>query len=376
MMRIGYYIRNYVLKGQDGKPAISGGVKVISQHVKMLNQAGIEALLFTRKVETDIPLSELNMYDRPVILRENEDLPDCDLYVGSLFRDVKMLFQRGRGKIIHLCQGYEPIDFTARLIGGEVSEKYSRKSLMSLWQLADRWKFRKRVREIESIYALPTVKVAVSKHLVTLIEQRYQQPCFLIPNGIDPKIFFSNQDRVWGQGGKIRILSVGPIHVGFKGIPDTLQAIKILREKKVPIQFIRVSPHPPSPTEELGKVVDEYYMNLKEQEMGELYRTIDIFISSSLEGEGFGLPAMEALASGVPSVLTEISSYLNFDEKKDFGFFVPVHRPDLIAEGVIRIIENSKLREGLQERGMVVAANYTIDHTRERLLSFIKSFIP
>lgn len=375
-MRIGYYIRNYVLKGQDGKPAISGGVKVISQHVKMLNQANIEALLFTRKVETNIPLSELNMYDRPVVLEENEDLPDCDLYVGSIFSDVKMLFQRGRGKIIHLCQGYEPIDFTTRLIGGVVSEKYLRKGFMSLWKWADRWKFRKRIREIESIYALPTVKVAVSKHLVALIEQRYQQPCFLIPNGIDPEIFFPNQNRVWGKDGKIRILSVGPIHVGFKGIPDTLQAIKILREKGVPIRFIRVSPHPPSPTEELGKVVDEYYMNLKEQEMGELYRNVDIFISSSLEGEGFGLPAMEALASGVPTILTEISSYLNFDEKKDFGFFVPVHRPDLIAEGVIRIIESSTFREGIQKRGMKVAQNYTLDNTREKLLSFIRSFRP
>lgn len=39
-MKIGYYLRNYVLKDEDGRPAISGGVKVVSQHVKMLNDNG------------------------------------------------------------------------------------------------------------------------------------------------------------------------------------------------------------------------------------------------------------------------------------------------------------------------------------------------
>jgi glycosyltransferase involved in cell wall biosynthesis len=372
-MRIGYFIRNYVLRGSDGKPAISGGVKVISQHVKMLNEVGIEALLLTRNVQTNSDLKELNLYDRPVVLGKEEDLPDCDLYIGSVFNDVKMLFQRGKGKIAHLCQGYEPIDFASRVEEGVVTEKYSRKGLLSLWRHADRWKFRKRIREIESIYALPTVKAAISRHLVELIEKRYHQPCFFIQNGIDPNIFYPNRERIWGRDGKIKILSVGPLNVGFKGIPDTLQAIKILKKKGYQIDFIRVSPHPPSEREEVGKVVDEYHMNLKEQEMGEFYRNVDIFISSSLEGEGFGLPAMEALASGVPSVLTEISSYKNFNDQRDFAYFVPVHSPDRIADGVLALMEDQMLRERYQKRGLSVAKRFTLERTKEDLLNFIRN---
>ena len=371
-MRVGYFIRNYVLSGTDGKPALSGGVKVVSQHVKMLNEAGIEALLLTRNVQTNLYLGELNLFDRPVVLGKEEDLPNCDIYVGTNFNDVKMLFQRGKGRIAHLCQGYEPIDFKSRLEEKVITEKYSRKGILSLWRYADGWKFKKRIKEIESIYHLPTVKAAVSKHLVELIEKRYRQPCFLIQNGIDPKIFYPNPMRPWGQNSKIKVLSVGPINVGFKGIPDTLQAMKILKEKGVQIEFIRVSPHPPSEREELGKVVDRYYMNLKEQEMGEVYRDVDIFISTSLEGEGFVLPAMEALACGVPSILTEISSYKNFGERKDFAYFVPVHQPDRVAEGVLELIENRGLRERCQENGIMIAKNFTLQQTKEDLLSFIK----
>lgn len=371
-MRIGYFIRNYVLRDGFGKSAISGGVKVVSQHVTLLNQMGYETLLMTRNMQTDANLTELNLYERPLLVRRDEDIPECDLYIGSLPTDVKRLFQRGKGSVAHLCQGYEPIDFTSRIEEGVITEKYSRKGFLSLWRYADRWKFKRRIKEIESIYALPTIKAAVSKHLVALIQKRYHQPCFLIQNGVDPNVFYPNSGRIWSEAGKMRILSVGPINVGFKGIPDTLQAIKFLKEQGVPIHFIRVSPHPPSWREELGKVVDEYYMNLREQEMGELYRSVDIFISSSLEGEGFGLPAMEALACGVPSILTEISSYKNFDDGRDFAYFVPVHRPDRIAEGVLALIKERGLREKCKERGLSVSRGFTLERTQQDLTNFIK----
>ena len=374
-MKIGYFIRNYVLKDGYGKSAVSGGVKVVSQHVKLLHEMGYEVLLVTKNMQRDSNLTELNLYEKPTLVETEDDIPECDIYVGSLYSDVKRLFQRGKGRVVHLCQGYEPIDFALRIEEGVITEKYSRKGVFSIRRYMDVLKFKKRIKEIESVYALPTVKTAVSKHLAELIQKRYRQKCFVIQNGFDPNIFYPNERRIWGEHGKIRILSVGPINVGSKGIPDTLQSVRLLKEKGVPVEFTRVCPHPPSEREEVGKVVDHYYMNLKEQEMAELYRSVDIFISSSLEGEGFGLPAMEALASGVPSILTKISSYMNFDEKRDFAYFTPTHRPDKIAEGVLSLIEDRELRERCGERGMSVAKGFTLERTKEDLGNFMKRLI-
>jgi len=374
-MKIGYFIRNYVLEDRYGKSAISGGVKVVSQHVKLLNEMGYEALLMTRTMQRDSKLAELNLYEKPTLVKTDDDIPDCDVYVGSLYNDMKGLFQRGKGKVVHLCQGYEPIDFTSRIEGEAITGRYLRKGVFSIWRYIDVLKFKRRIKEIESIYALPTVKAAVSKHLAELIQKRYRQKCFLIQNGIDPNIFYPDERRILGEKGRIRILSVGPIDVGFKGIPDTLQSIKILKDKGIKLEFIRVSPHPPSEREEVGKGVDQYYINLKEKEMAELYRNTDIFISSSLEGEGFGLPAMEALASGVPSILTEISSYKNFDEKMDFAYFVPTHQPEKIAEGVLTFIEDRGLREKFRERGMSVSKGFTLERTKQDLTNFLKGLM-
>jgi len=371
-MRIGYFIRNYVLEDGYGKSAVSGGVKVVSQHVKLLHEVGYDVLLITMNMKRDSNLTELNLYERPILVETEEDIPERDIYIGSLYSDVKKLFQRGRGRVVHLCQGFEPIDYISRIEKETITEKYLRKGLVSVWRHADTLKFKRRVKQIESIYALPTIKAAVSKHLVELIQDRYRQKCFLIQNGIDPNIFYPDETRIWGEHGKIRILSVGPIDVGFKGIPDTLQSIRLLKNRGVSVEFIRVSPHPPSEREEVGRVVDQYYMNLREQEMADLYRRVDIFISSSLEGEGFGLPAMEALASGVPSVLTEISSYKNFDAGRDFAYFAPTHRPDKIAEGVIAFIEGKGFRESCIEKGINVAKGYTLEKTKKDLLNFIR----
>ena len=371
-MKIGYFIRSYVLEDRCGKPAFSGGAKVVSQHVKILNEMGYETFLITKNIQTNLNLTELNLYEKPIVVKTDDAIPECDIYVGTMYSDVKMLFQRGKGKVVHLCQGYEPVDFISRIKGETVTEKYIRKGVLFLYKYIDVLKFKKKIKRIESIYALPTIKAAVSRHLVELIEKRYHQKCHLIQNGIDGGVFFPNDNRIWAESGKIRILSVGSIQVGFKGIPDTLKAIKILKEKGVNIELIRVSPHPSSEEEKKAGLVDHYYINLKEQEMAELYRNTDIFISSSLEGEGFGLPAMEALMCGVPSILTEISSYLNFDEKKDFAYFVPTHRPDKIAEGVLALKEDRGMRERFRDRGISVAKGFTLERTKQDLSNFIK----
>jgi len=360
-MRIGYFIRNI---------GVSGGVKVVLQHVKMLKEEGYDVILMAEKVKADwdgLPVE-------PVTVKAKDlgDMPDRDVYVGSVPSDVVRLFKRGRGKVVHLCQGYEPVEYRARIEGESITEKYARKGVFSFVErYADNAKFKKRIREFEAIYALPTVKAAVSKHLKDLIEKTYRQKCALIQNGIDLGVFHPAKNRSWGKDGKVRILSAGSMAVGFKGIPDTLDAVDSLRKKGVKVELTRVSPSPPSEREKKDGLVDRYLTGIKEEEMAALYRDADIYISSSLEGEGFGLPAIEAAASGVPTILTEISTYKNFSEDRSFSWFVPTHSPDRIAEGVLALMEDRKLRETCIEKGFAVARSFSLEKTKEDLLAFM-----
>lgn len=362
-MRIAYFIRNI---------GVSGGVKVVLQHVKMLKEEGYDVTLFTEQVKDPWDLKEM-----PVILQPDDlnDMSEFDIIVASIYHDVKKLFTRGARKLVHLCQGYEPIDYLSRITRESITERYQRRGIFSaLESHLDLIKFKRRIRQIEAVYALPTYKAAVSKHLVELLEGKYGQRCALIQNGIDLNTFRPDQQREWGKNGKIRVLSVGSADVGFKGIADTLDAVKMLKEKGIDLELIRVSPGLPSRREKEGGLVHSYRTGLKETEMAELYRETDIFISSSLEGEGFGLPAIEALASGVPSVLTEVSTYKNFDENPGFAHFVPTHSPKKIAEGVEKFINDVQFRNQCVEMGSRVAAKFALQKTKEDLIRFVESF--
>lgn len=361
-MRIGYFIRNV---------GVSGGVKVILQHVMMLKEAGFDVALMAEKVKAEWQ----GLPSQPIPIKEKDlsDMPLCDVYVGSVPTDVVRLHKRKKGIVVHLCQGYEPVEYRSRIDGEAISEKYMRKGPFSAFQRCmDTAKFKKRIRDLEAIYRLPTVKAAVSRHLKELIEKTYSQECALIQNGIDAAVFYPQPDRVWGGGGTVKVLSVGSMAVGFKGIADTLDAVQSLKEQGMAITLIRVSPGPPSTREKEGGIVDRYLTSISEAEMAALYREADIFISSSLEGEGFGLPAIEALASGAPAILTEISTYRNFSGDKTFAWFVPTHSPERISAGIIALKEDAGLRQRCIENGLLVARRYTLEQTKEDLITFME----
>ena len=206
-MRIGYYITH---------AGLSGGVKVMLQHVRLLREAGYDALFVTRHID-----HQWTMKKMPDVasIREFEELPGCDVYVGTRASDVYALHARAGGTVVHLCQGYEPADYEARLRGHALTDRYRRKGWLGrLKTRGDRAKFKRKIEGFERIYALPTVKAAVSKHLAALIAGRYGQSCALIENGIDDAVFHPGRTRAWGSG-KIRILSVGSRPRGDEGHP-------------------------------------------------------------------------------------------------------------------------------------------------------------
>lgn len=87
--------------------------------------------------------------------------------------------------------------------------------------------------------------------------------------------------------------------------------------------------------------------------------------------EGFGLPPLEAMASGVP-VLTGNRASLP-EVVGDAGIMVDPYDVDAIADGLSRLIEDGSLRSQLRAKGLEQARMFSWDKTAERTWAILEA---
>lgn len=95
------------------------------------------------------------------------------------------------------------------------------------------------------------------------------------------------------------------------------------------------------------------------EELRELYRTAAALAFPSLY-EGFGLPPIEAMASGCPVAASQVGSVP--EVCGDAAVLFDPHEPESIAEGIIAAIAQ---RSTLVEKGLAQAASLTWDRCRD-----------
>lgn len=342
----------------------SGGTKILIQYAGLLHNHGHEVKIITGNIE-----GKLKLDLEPTIVNPFNPLlfPHADITIATKPRDVLAVSKIKDSKICHLCQGLEMVDLDARINGQVVPQRYQKEGFYNhLKYQIKKLKYRKKRRKIDSIYCLNTYKIAVSEHLKRIIEEKYGRICYFVPNGIDLSVFYPKRNGPDYFHGPIKIISIGSFEVTIKNIGDILAAIKLLKKERN-IIFTRVATTPRAEEEKESGLVDNYYYNISEAEIADLYREHNILIAASLEGEGFGLPAIEAMACGTPCILTEISSYLNFDHPRDYCYFVQTHSPQAIADAVEEIINDRERRLKIIARGYEVARKYSLENTGEIL---------
>jgi len=326
----------YLLEGTD----LWGGVKVVLEQANELHRRGVDVVILSKGPEpewyhVEAPFRQVSAFNREVI-------PSSDYVIATFWKTVAPAVESGRGKVVHFCQGFE----------------------------ADYAVNQHLVPRIEQVYRLPTWKITVSPHLVDLISDRFGQPAVCIGQTFDNTLFYPADGSSFPA--VPRVIVVGIYEADFKGIPFALQALDRVREKGCMFELVRISQLPQSEEERRYGFEGSYYVNVPPEMVSRLYRSCHLSISPSLEAEGFGLPALEALACGLPTVLTEISSFRGFDSRNDFAFFVPPSSPEPMAEAVIRLMRDPDLRQRLSNRALEVSRNHSTDKTVSRLLSLLE----
>jgi glycosyltransferase involved in cell wall biosynthesis len=116
-----------------------------------------------------------------------------------------------------------------------------------------------------------------------------------------------------------------------------------------------------------GRVV--WLGSVSNRELAELFRTATALLFPSL-CEGFGLPVVEAMASGCP-VMTANRGALA-EVAGGAALCVDPWQVDAMAQGMKRLLGSERLRNTLRQRGMVRAAGYTWETAGRKVVALYR----
>jgi glycosyltransferase involved in cell wall biosynthesis len=122
------------------------------------------------------------------------------------------------------------------------------------------------------------------------------------------------------------------------------------------------------------KIADkvQFLHDVSNNDLPAMYQSALMFVFPSVY-EGFGIPILEALCSGVPVITSSGSCFA--ETGGDAAMYVNTLQPEAIAGAIAELTNNSQLRTTMIEKGMAHAGNFTEDKIANRWMNLYKSLV-
>ena len=93
---------------------------------------------------------------------------------------------------------------------------------------------------------------------------------------------------------------------------------------------------------------------VKNEELATYYNSADLYVSSSLS-DGTSNALLEAMACGLPMVLSDVPSYFEWATDQENVYFVSRKNHEQLAEKIIKLLKDDKLRQLFAQRNLAIA---------------------
>jgi len=159
---------------------------------------------------------------------------------------------------------------------------------------------------------------------------------------------------------------------------NLLQLVKAMHEFKITIPLVVVGRQTPYYEKvktyiEQNKLKGIYFLkNLEQEELPGIYQMAELFLYPS-SFEGFGIPILEALNSGIP-VIAGTGGCMEETGGRGSIYVNPMNTEE-IAESINRVLRNPDLKSSMVSEGLEHAAYFREDRTAKEMMKLYKKIL-
>ncbi len=278
--------------------------------------------------------------------------------INKILNLVKYPYELNR--IQYLSENIPPADATiatfyptaySTMIGGKGNLFYYIQHNEELWSLE------KSTELAKSTYFLPLKPIVVSKWLKDFVYETTGNESIHVGNAVDQSTFKPSAN-------KNKKLLLGFIRgLDWKGDKELLEAFKII-QKEIPNIGFRIIGR----MKNIKKAFRDSEIKLNNLELispiendlklARLYSESYLLLYAA-HLEGYGLPPLEAMACGTPSVIADSGGINDFAKDNFNCLIVPIKSSEKLAKSAIKLLNDENLYHKLRDQSLITGKKFT-----------------
>lgn len=301
-----------------GSPAISGGTYVIFEH--MTRNAIDDIYVITEKPVTNEDVSwHESARQLKFITYEEASGINFDVAIATWWRTVYELHRIKADNYIYFVQSIE-------------SRFYSESDVSIRWL-------------VESTYLMPLSIITEAKWIKEYLESKYNRDVKLVRNGIR-KDLYKKEGNSYKKSKGLRVLVEGPINVGFKNVPKTIDLVNQSDADEV---WLLTS-------SDIKKFdgVDRVFSKVPITKVAKIYRSCDVIVKLSYVEGMFG-PPLEMFHCGGTTIVYDVTGHDEYIKDNYNGIVVKTDNDQEVIKAINLLKSDKKFLDNLKLNALETA---------------------
>lgn len=328
---------------------LTGGALVVTELVNELRLLGADARIATLEDRQDV--YRTRFLDRPMVFGDVpamvQQLPVADVLVATHWSSaawVRELVDSGRAThAAYLVQDYE-----------------------TWFYPEDDVQTREKVKQT---YGLIPHKIVTSEWLADRLARDGYAAVHKIPPGLDLDAFYP---RPVEPSSGLVVLAMARPRTTRRGFDTVVRALAKVNEAVPSVEIVLFGENLgemalPFPYRREGVVTDQ-------EHLAQLYTEAAVHLDAS-DFQAFGKAALEAMACGAPSVLTNVGGVNEYARDGENCLLVPPRDPDATARAILTLLSDASLHERLREGGLATVGDYSTKRKARQTLELFEGIV-